>query len=161
MRVAAALILAVLLVAPLAAGSDEKRIACWSSEPVSSWRACAKRQRENHVAAAGKIRALRSERTARTLSARSSGSVEAARATVDPCLDELVYRESRWVVTATNPSSGAYGLPQALPGSKMASAGPDWRTNPFTQLRWMRGYVAGRYGGSCAALAFQKANGWY
>lgn len=81
--------------------------------------------------------------------------------TVDSCLSELIARESGWSVTATNPSTGAYGLPQALPGSKMATAGPDWATNPRTQIRWMLGYVNGRYGGSCGALAFQQANGWY
>jgi len=84
-----------------------------------------------------------------------------APASVDGCLSELIERESGWDVTATNPSTGAYGLPQALPGSRMATAGPDWATNPQTQIRWMLGYVAGRYGGSCAALAFQQAHGWY
>lgn len=83
-----------------------------------------------------------------------------AKPVVDDCLAELISRESGWRVTATNARSGAYGLPQALPGSKMASAGADWRTNPFTQIRWMLGYVTA-YGGSCGALAFQKANGWY
>ncbi len=78
---------------------------------------------------------------------------------VDGCLSELIQRESGWNAHAMN-ASGAYGLPQALPGSKMASAGADWRDNPATQIRWMLGYV-GRYGGSCGALAFQKANGYY
>lgn len=77
------------------------------------------------------------------------------------CAAALIQRESGWRVNATNPSSGAYGLPQALPGSKMAAAGPDWRTNPVTQLRWMRTYVDQRYGGICNALAFQQRNGWY
>lgn len=80
---------------------------------------------------------------------------------VDGCLSELVARESRWDVHATNPLTGAYGLPQALPGSKMAAFGADWRDNPAVQLAWMRSYVAGRYGSSCAALSFQTANGWY
>lgn len=72
----------------------------------------------------------------------------------------LVSKESGWRVNAQNPS-GAYGLPQALPGSKMASAGADWRTNPVTQLRWMNGYVMGRYGSWEAAVAHSKAKGWY
>lgn len=76
------------------------------------------------------------------------------------CADALVTKESGWRVNATNPSSGAYGLPQALPGSKMASAGADWQYNPVTQLRWMAGYV-NKYGGWCGALNFQIANGWY
>ena len=72
----------------------------------------------------------------------------------------IVTHESGWRVNATNPSSGAYGLPQALPGSKMASAGSDWRTNPVTQLKWMKGYVS-RYGGGPGAAAFWKSHHWY
>lgn len=77
------------------------------------------------------------------------------------CADSLIAKESGWDVSATNPSSGAYGLPQALPGSKMASAGADWRTNPATQLRWMKSYVDSRYGGVCNAWAHSQANNWY
>lgn len=77
------------------------------------------------------------------------------------CVDQLIHRESGWRVRATNPSSGAYGLPQALPGGKMASAGRDWRTSARTQLRWFFGYVRARYQGACRALAFQVAHGWY
>lgn len=73
----------------------------------------------------------------------------------------LVNKESRWNPSATNRSSGAYGLPQALPGSKMASAGADWQTNPVTQLRWMNGYVLGRYGSWANAVAHSRAKGWY
>lgn len=80
---------------------------------------------------------------------------------VDGCLSALISRESGWNVHAKNPRTGAYGLPQALPGSKMAAAGPNWRHDATTQIRWMVGYVNARYGGSCAALSFQKANGYY
>lgn len=80
---------------------------------------------------------------------------------VHPCLAAIVDRESGWRVDARNPSSGAYGLPQALPGSKMRAAGSDWRSNPLTQLVWMIGYVTARYGGPCEALAFHKQHGWY
>ncbi len=73
----------------------------------------------------------------------------------------LVSRESGWRVNATNRSSGAYGLPQALPGSKMATAGADWRTNPITQLRWMQSYVNGRYGGWNGAYSFWRSHHWY
>ena len=73
----------------------------------------------------------------------------------------LVSKESGWRVNATNRSSGAYGIPQALPGSKMASAGADWQTNPITQLRWMNGYVMGRYGSWANAVAHSKSKGWY
>jgi len=77
------------------------------------------------------------------------------------CFDNIIMHESKWSVTATNPSSGAYGIPQALPGSKMATAGADWRTNPATQIKWALGYVQGRYGTPCGAWAFKSAHGWY
>ncbi|MFR4509249.1 MAG: phage tail tape measure protein [Enterococcus avium] len=76
-------------------------------------------------------------------------------------IDYIVNHESSWNPQAVNPSSGAYGLPQSLPASKLASAGSDWRTNPITQLKWMRNYVNERYGGANGALAFWKRNHWY
>ncbi len=76
------------------------------------------------------------------------------------CLDNLWTRESGWRTTAAN-SSGAYGIPQALPGSKMASAGADWRTNPATQIRWGLGYISSRYGDPCGAWASFQSKGWY
>lgn len=77
------------------------------------------------------------------------------------CYNYIIMRESMWKVNATNPSSGAYGIPQALPGSKMASAGSDWRTNPATQILWSIGYMKDRYGSPCEAKTFKAANGWY
>ncbi|WP_246150327.1 lytic transglycosylase domain-containing protein [Agromyces intestinalis] len=77
------------------------------------------------------------------------------------CLVELWNHESGWNVYASNGSSGAYGIPQALPGSKMASAGGDWETNPATQITWGLGYVAGRYGTPCGAWDSFNAQGWY
>jgi hypothetical protein len=77
------------------------------------------------------------------------------------CLDALVQRESRWRVDARNRRSGAYGLGQAYPGSKMARFGADWRTNPVTQLRWMIAYIHGRYGSACRALDHAYRTGWY
>jgi len=74
---------------------------------------------------------------------------------------DIIYRESGCRVDARNVNSGAYGIPQALPGSKMASAGADWETNPVTQIRWMAGYVTGRYGGWKQAIEFWYAHGWY
>lgn len=73
---------------------------------------------------------------------------------------DLIYHESGCRVDATNAYSGAYGIPQALPGNKMASAGADWQTNPVTQIRWMSGYV-NRYGGWQGAINFWYAHGWY
>lgn len=75
--------------------------------------------------------------------------------------NSIITPESGWNPTIHNPSSSAYGIPQALPGSKMASAGSDWKTNPITQLKWMKSYVNGRYGGIDKALAFRKVHGWY
>lgn len=76
-------------------------------------------------------------------------------------IDYIVNHESSWNPQAVNPGSGAYGLPQSLPASKLASAGSDWRTNPITQLKWMRNYVNERYGGANGALNFWRANHWY
>lgn len=77
------------------------------------------------------------------------------------CLDRLWTRESNWNPRADNPSSSAYGIPQALPGSKMATAGPDWQTNPITQIKWGLGYIEGRYGTPCSAWAHSEDRGWY
>jgi hypothetical protein len=77
------------------------------------------------------------------------------------CLDSLWNLESGWNVYATNPSSGAYGIPQALPGSKMASAGPDWQSDAATQIRWGLGYIQALYGSPCGAWAHEEADGWY
>jgi hypothetical protein len=77
------------------------------------------------------------------------------------CLEPLWERESGWDVTAENPSSGAYGIPQALSGSLMASAGPDWQTDAATQIRWGFTYIQGRYGSPCGAWAHEEADGWY
>lgn len=77
------------------------------------------------------------------------------------CFSNIVDHESGWDYTATNPSSGAYGLMQALPGTKMASAGADWRTNPATQIEWGLNYMNDRYGSPCGAWEFWQANNWY
>ena len=67
----------------------------------------------------------------------------------------------RLAVRRGEPASGAYGIPQALPGSKMASAGADWQTNPATQIKWGLGYIKAIYGNPCSAWAFEEANGYY
>jgi hypothetical protein len=76
------------------------------------------------------------------------------------CLDNIWSRESGWRWNAQN-ASGAYGIPQALPGSKMASSGADWQTNPATQINWGLGYIKSTYGSPCQAWAFWQANGYY
>jgi hypothetical protein len=78
-----------------------------------------------------------------------------------PCLDKLWTRESHWNTSATNSSSGAYGIPQASPGSKMASIASDWRTNPATQIKWGLGYIEGRYTNPCGAWTQSQNTGWY
>ncbi|MFD2674757.1 transglycosylase SLT domain-containing protein [Gulosibacter bifidus] len=79
------------------------------------------------------------------------------------CFEAIIGQESGWDPYAMNSSSGAYGIPQALPGEKMASAGADWQTNPATQVKWALGYMNGRYGSPCGAYDFKftQGNGWY
>jgi murein DD-endopeptidase MepM/ murein hydrolase activator NlpD len=77
------------------------------------------------------------------------------------CLVSLWNRESGWNYRATNPSSGAYGIPQSLPAGKMASAGSDYRTNPVTQIKWGLDYIADRYGTPCGAWGHSESSGWY
>jgi hypothetical protein len=77
------------------------------------------------------------------------------------CLNDIWTRESGWEYNAENATSGAYGIPQALPGSKMASAGPNWETDPTTQIEWGLGYIKERYGTPCGAWAWWEDHGWY
>lgn len=77
------------------------------------------------------------------------------------CLQPLWEHESGWNVTAENPTSGAYGIPQALPGSQMSSAGADWRTDAATQIRWGLTYIQGRYGSPCGAWSHEQEANWY
>jgi hypothetical protein len=76
------------------------------------------------------------------------------------CFSHIVERESGWDIHAQNPS-GAYGLLQALPGSKMSSAGPDWRNNAATQVEWGLDYMKDRYGSACGAWSFWQSHNWY
>ncbi|GMA40657.1 hypothetical protein [Mobilicoccus caccae] len=134
--------------------------------------AAKKKAAEKKAAAKKKAAAARADSGARASrsSARGGSPRDIARAMVADrgwsseqfgCLDRLWTKESEWLTRATNPSSGAYGIPQSLPGSKMASAGADWRTNPATQIRWGLGYIADRYGSPCKAWSHSKANNWY
>ncbi|MGY2873484.1 hypothetical protein ACVW00_000674 [Marmoricola sp. URHA0025 HA25] len=77
------------------------------------------------------------------------------------CVDNIFEHESGWNVHADNPNSSAYGIPQALPGSKMSSAGPDWQNSAETQIKWGLNYIAERYGSACAAWSFKESHGWY
>ncbi|WP_369042179.1 transglycosylase SLT domain-containing protein [Streptomyces sp. Midd1] len=114
-------------------------------------------------------RSAHRQQAATLTTATASGSVSGARswarsrlsAAQYQCLSQVVSRESGWNHRASNPTSGAYGLFQALPGSKMASAGSDWQSNPLTQMRWGLSYMQGRYGSPCGAWYFWTKNGWY
>jgi len=77
------------------------------------------------------------------------------------CLEKLWKRESGWNYKAYNSSSGAYGIPQALPGSKMASAGSNWKTSAATQIKWGLGYISSRYSTPCGAWSHSQSSGWY
>ncbi|MCQ1951361.1 hypothetical protein NNX28_15685 [Arthrobacter sp. zg-Y859] len=77
------------------------------------------------------------------------------------CLDTLWTKESEWLTSAVNPSSGAYGIAQSLPAEKMAVAGADWKVSYATQINWGLDYIASRYGSPCSALNFHYANNWY
>jgi hypothetical protein len=77
------------------------------------------------------------------------------------CLEPLWGQESGWSVSASNPGSGAYGIPQALPGSKMSSAGPDWQTSAATQIKWGLEYIQSTYGSPCDAWSHEQSAGWY
>jgi hypothetical protein len=78
-----------------------------------------------------------------------------------PCLDKLFTKESGWNPKARNPSSGAYGIPQALPGDKMAPYGSDWQTNPVPQIKWGLAYIKNRYQTPCNAWSHSQSTGWY
>ena len=111
----------------------------------------------SRVVAVGAKKSIRPEAETCANWAREAGvSEEDLSAAID-----LIYHESGCRYDASNSRSGAYGIPQALPGSKMASAGADWATNPVTQIRWMIGYVNGRYGGWNQALTWWYTHGWY
>ena len=77
------------------------------------------------------------------------------------CLEPLWAHESGWNTTATNPSTGAYGIPQAVPGSKMASAGPNWKSDAATQIKWGLTYIKDTYKSPCGAWSHEQADGWY
>ncbi|MGW5674568.1 aggregation-promoting factor C-terminal-like domain-containing protein [Streptomyces sp. NPDC003860] len=143
--------------------AKEKRAAA-DAQAKKEQEAKEKKERE------AKERATRDkQRDASSFAAKSSYSIsevkEMARQMIPAdqfqCFSNIVEKESGWRYTAQNPSSGAYGLVQALPGTKMASAGADWRTNPATQIKWGLNYMNNRYDSPCGAWQFWQANRWY
>jgi hypothetical protein len=127
----------------------------------------ARRLVQQRAAAAAKRAAARRAAVQRTSSLARQGSPKAfaqslvGSGTQYQCLVLLWNRESGWNYKAENASSGAYGIPQSLPGSKMGSVAADWRTNPQTQIRWGVNYIHSRYGTPCSAWAHSESVGWY
>ncbi len=150
----------------IAASSDPQTLirAIRSEVAANRLRAQLARERKAHRAEVARLRGARTSgwtpalnrMMARGLAAQAGWTGAQWR-----CLDRLVMRESRWVHTARNPTSGAYGIPQSLPAGKMATIGGDWKTNPVTQVRWQIRYIRGRYGTPCGALAHSNRLGWY
>ncbi len=128
------------------------------------------RAEANAAAEAEAERKAAAERAARAAERAAVDPKSAARAMLGDygwgedqfgCLDSLWTRESNWDHRAHNPTSGAYGIPQSLPGDKMSSAGADWRTNPLTQIEWGLGYIGDVYGSPCGAWGHSQSAGWY
>jgi hypothetical protein len=119
----------------------------------------ARERRERAARSASRAPAFRGD--ARGIAAEMAAERYGWKAGEFSCLDALWARESGWDVHASNPSSGAYGIPQALPGSKMSAFGSDWQSNPVTQIEWGLDYIDGRYGSPCGAWNTFQSQGWY
>ncbi|GAB3245374.1 aggregation-promoting factor C-terminal-like domain-containing protein [Kineosporia babensis] len=150
-----------------AAEAEERNTQVKDSSPAKAKAALS--QYTQAKAAADRIKAAE-ERRERALRNAQRDPKSAARVMVTDrgwssaefsCLDSLWTKESNWNYQAQNPTSSAYGIPQSLPGSKMASAGSDWRTNPVTQIRWGLDYIEDRYGTPCAAWGHSQSVNWY
>ncbi len=169
--------------AAIAKKAEEEAAAKAAAEAAAAAQAAAEAAAAKAAADAAAAAAAAAAETSSSSSSSSSVSVPSVDVNVDPasaqgiartmmaanygwgddqfaCLVSLWNRESGWRVNAAN-SSGAYGIPQALPGSKMASAGADWETNPATQIAWGLGYISGRYSNPCGAWAHSESSGWY
>ena len=149
-----------------------QKVAAESARLAAAHTALAKADAEKAAAAAKAAAAQAAAQKAAAAEASlqqtyAPGSIQAmaesiiGNATQFSCFSNIVAHESGWDYTATNPSSGAYGLVQALPGDKMASVGADWRTNPATQIKWGLSYMDSRYGSPCGAWSFWQAHSWY
>ncbi|MGW7383288.1 aggregation-promoting factor C-terminal-like domain-containing protein [Streptomyces sp. NPDC054794] len=136
---------------------------------VAKKAAAEKAEKEAKERAEAKKAATRSTRDSSSFPVQSSYSVAQIQAMARQmvasgqfqCFSNIVDHESSWNYRAVNASSGAYGLFQALPGSKMSSVGADWQTNPATQIKWGLNYMNSRYGSPCEAWSFWQANHWY
>lgn len=160
----------------IAADASAKKDAEEAARKAAAQTAVAKQEKAKQAAeeakkreAAEKAASRDAEREATSFAVQSSYStsqIQAMARQMVPsgqwqCFSNIVDHESSWNYKAVNPSSGAYGLFQALPAGKYASAGADWRTNPATQIKWGLNYMDSRYGSPCDAWTFWQANHWY
>ncbi|MCE1179182.1 MAG: hypothetical protein LWW86_09185 [Micrococcales bacterium] len=153
-----------------AKAAAEKKAAEERARKAAAEKAAAERKAAADKAARDKERASVAAAKASALASAQSDPKAAAKSLLADhgwgedqfsCLNSLWMKESGWNFRATNPSSGAYGIPQSLPGSKMATFGSDWQTNPVTQIKWGLDYIKGRYGTPCAAWGHSQSVNWY
>lgn len=156
----------------IAADASAKKVAEESARKAAAKSAIEKKEAAEQAAKEAKERAEAKEKASRSSSSfpvQSSytvAQIQSMAASMVPsgqfqCFSNIVDHESSWNYQAVNASSGAYGLFQALPGSKMSSVGSDWQTNPATQIKWGLNYMDSRYGSPCEAWSFWQANHWY
>ncbi|MET9788181.1 transglycosylase SLT domain-containing protein [Streptomyces canus] len=156
----------------IAADASAKKVAEESARKAAAKSAIEKKEAAEQAAKEAKERAEAKEKASRSSSSfpvQSSytvAQIQSMAASMVPsgqfqCFSNIVDHESSWNYRAVNASSGAYGLFQALPGSKMSSVGADWQTNPATQIKWGLNYMDSRYGSPCEAWSFWQANNWY
>ncbi|KUM88719.1 hypothetical protein AQI94_09165 [Streptomyces pseudovenezuelae] len=156
----------------IAADASAKKVAEESARKAAAKSAIEKKEAAEQAAKEAKERAEAKEKASRSSSSfpvQSSytvAQIQAMASSMVPsgqfqCFSNIVDHESSWNYRAVNASSGAYGLFQALPGSKMSSVGADWQTNPATQIKWGLNYMDSRYGSPCEAWSFWQANHWY
>jgi hypothetical protein len=156
----------------IAADAGAKKVAEESARKAAAKSAIEKKEAAEKAAKEAKERAEAKKAASRDASSfpvqssYTTAQIQAMASSMVPsgqfqCFSNIVDHESSWNYTAVNASSGAYGLFQALPGSKMSSVGSDWRTNPATQIKWGLNYMDSRYGSPCEAWSFWQANHWY
>ncbi|MET8075302.1 transglycosylase SLT domain-containing protein [Streptomyces sp. NPDC005303] len=156
----------------IAADASAKKVAEESARKAAAKSAIEKKEAAEQAAKEAKERAEAKEKASRSASSfpvqgsYTVAQIQAMAASMVPsgqfqCFSNIVDHESSWNYRAVNASSGAYGLFQALPGSKMSSVGADWQTNPATQIKWGLNYMDSRYGSPCEAWSFWQANNWY
>ncbi|MFE9439443.1 transglycosylase SLT domain-containing protein [Streptomyces sp. NPDC006602] len=156
----------------IAADASAKKVAEEAARKAAAQTAIEKKDAAEKAAQAAKERAeaeTKASRDSSSFPVQSSytiAQIQAMAQSMVPsgqwqCFSNIVDHESSWNYRAVNASSGAYGLFQALPGSKMSSVGADWQTNPATQIKWGLNYMDSRYGSPCEAWSFWQANNWY